>query len=269
MLAPLSIEKLRNRFFQEGRPYWWAYNASKQAETVGSFRDDDPSLDKDGLIEYSWMQLEELFDADYGYIKVICKKNANDNKTSAPTYYVKWGDPSSRFSSNKVPTDIGSTGGGSWGMMQMMMNMQQEHHKAIIDLQSQVLEQDYEKRIMENEIAGTQAPSIQETALMEGIGLLKSWLAPQVAPQQMQYQQTAALGTAGQKPKGERSQARPVSLDEIMKDLNAIKASIPGYHLNDMTRALAVFCQTQPEAAANYLGMLIQQVQNASHGEPG
>ncbi|MEL6356234.1 MAG: hypothetical protein AAFQ37_04795 [Bacteroidota bacterium] len=103
-IAPLHINQLRDRFFLEAAPFWWLSNASRQKELLGKFRDDDPSVDGEEKLLYSWMQLEELLATiPYGHARVILKKNVSDNVANSPTLYVKWGE-NSRLSGTSTAT---------------------------------------------------------------------------------------------------------------------------------------------------------------------
>lgn len=268
MLAPLTIDQFHRRFLQEGAPYWWAHDAHRKSEVVAKFRDDEPDLNDEDKLEYSWLQLEELFQTHpYGHLKVVAKTSPTSNKGNSPTLYVKWGDgqPASYGSGRNQP-QIGyqntGQGMGGWQMFQFMLQQQQQFYQQLLKNQDENARLNFENQRLAEAIEGAEEPSMQETLLKEGIGLLKTFVAqPTIQPQQQ-----AALGTMGQKPKEIAEDKQPtggqrlVSLDAIMADINLIRNSLPDYHINDIIRALALFSSQNKEQAAMLLGPMISQL---------
>src|SRR5690606_5210745 len=150
-------------------------------------------------------------------------------------------------------------GGNNWGMVQYMLNVQQQFFSQMCQQSQENARLNYENQNLSAELEGTQEPSMQQTLLKEVIGLLKPGSTPQP--------QVAALGTAGQRtqsaPAGAnagKAKTSPVSLDAVMVDLNTIKSSLPEFHLNDVTRALSLFVQQNTDMAKNFIAGLINQM---------
>lgn len=270
MLAPLSIEQFHRRFLQEGAPHWWAYDAHRKREVVAKFRDDDPDMDdNEEKIEYAWMQLEELFQTHpYGHLMVVAKTSPTANKDKSATFYVKWGDSSQPASYAAGRGGVASTtqqsGAPGWQMFQFMLQQQQQFYDQLLKNQGENVRLNFENQRLAEAIEGAEAPSMQQELLKEGIGVLKTMMAaPRIQPQQ----QTAALGTVGQKQRQakdtETQVARPVSLDAIMADVTLIRNSLTGHHINDVMRALALFSSQNPQQAEMFIGPMIQQIHQA------
>ena len=266
MLAPLSIEQFHRRFLQEGAPYWWAFDAHRKREVVAKFRDDDPDMDdNEEKIEYAWMQLEELFQTHpYGHLMVVAKTSPTANKDKSATFYVKWGDSSqpSSYAAGRggVAATTQQSGAPGWQMFQFMLQQQQQFYDQVLKNQGENVRLNFENQRLAEAIEGAEAPSMQQELLKEGIGVLKTMMAPRIQP----HPQTAALGTVGQKqrpsPDSDGPAPRPVSLDAIMADVTLIRNSMPGYHINDVMRALALFASQNPQQAEMFIGPMIQQM---------
>lgn len=272
MLAPLSIDQFHRRFLQEASPHWWAYDAHRKREVVAKFRDDDPDMDdSDEKIEYSWLQLEELFQTHpYGHLMIVAKTSPTANKEKSATFYVKWGDSSqpSNYAAGRGVASTTQQNGAmpGWQMFQFMLQQQQQFYDQLLKNQGENARLNFENQRLAEAIEGAEAPSMQQELLKEGIGVLKTMMsAPRIQPNQ----QTAALGTVGQKPRQETEQAapdrRPVSLDMIMADVTLIRNSLPGYHINDVIKALAMFASQNPQQAELFIGPMIQQIQHQAH----
>lgn len=280
MLAPLTVESLQETFFREECPHWWAYSAKNTKQKVGQFRKDEQ---EDELMQDSWMQLEYLINSyPYGHLLIKCKKNPTDNEQSTHHWYVKWGEdlmPSRGYHSKRPAVGMG--GGqmnmGMWPMMQFLMTQQSQFHTAQLKQVQENSRLNFENQRLVDEINGTEEPSIQEYALKEGIDIIKSWMGPKINPSQFQQpQQMAALGTAGQRPPDQEQAPAPppastagMSFDAIVQDINVVYNSLQKkYSRNEITRATAIFCQQNAEAADQFFGPLIQQLrQHAQQNE--
>lgn len=279
MLAPLTVESLQETFLREDCPHWWAYSAKNTKQKVGQFRKDEQ---EDEIMEDSWMQLEYLINSyPYGHLLIKCKKNPTDNEQSTHHWYVKWGEdlmPSRGYHSKRPAVGMG--GGnmnmGMWPMMQFLMTQQSQFHASQLKQVQENSRLNFENQRLVDEINGTEEPNIQEYALKEGIDILKSWVGPKINPGQ--YQQsapTAALGTAGQRAAEEKDIPTPppantggMSFDAIVQDINVVYNALQKkYSRNEITRATAIFCQQNAEAADQFFGPLILQLrQHADQG---
>lgn len=275
MVAPLTLEGLKHRFYQEECPYWWAYTATRSSEMIGKFRDDEAYADPDDMLDWSWMQLEELINSmPYGHLKIIIKKSASATKGQSPTLYVKWGLPAGTSSAPTTPgaQPMNMMMGGGWPMFQFMLQQQQQFFNQLMSEKEERYRLNYENQRLSETIEGTDEESWQEYALREGIGLLKTYMQPKINPGQYQ---PAALGTAGQRTVSKEQPAAPVNQSEqavsidfnaIMGDVNAVYQAFGGkYTRNEITRALAIFATQNPEMADQFLGGLIQKLRD--HGQ--
>lgn len=277
MLAPLTIDQFHRRFLKEQAPYWWAFDAHRKKEVVAKFKDDDPDLqDDEEKVEYAWLQLEELFETHpYGHLMIVAKTSATANRDKSATFYVKWGDASQPSSSRPaIGYQQGQPAGGvpAWQMFQFMLQQQQQFYQQLLKNQDENSRLNFENQRLAEAIESAEAPTMQEALLREGIGLMKSIITqPRIQPQQQ-----AALGTVGQKPKGNGpeiqpppaagdARQRPVSLDAIMADVTLIRNSLPQFHINDVMKALSWFASQNPEQAAMFIGPMVQQIQQ--HGQ--
>lgn len=280
MLAPLTIEALQETFYREECPYWWAYSAKNTKQKVGQFRKDEQ---EEEIMEDSWMQLEYLISQyDYGHLLIKCKKNPNDREESTHHWYVKWGQdlmPQRGYAGRRSAAGMGSSSGGMnmnmgmWPMIQFMMTQQAQMHKIQLEGVRENSRLNHENQKLMDDINGTEEPSIQEYALKEGIDILKSWMGPKINPGQFQQapRQLGALGTIGQRTPTEADEITPpqeapkpstgMSFDAVVQDINAVYAALgQQYSRNEITRALAIFCQQNPQPADQFLGPLIQQL---------
>ncbi len=232
---------------------------------MARYRPDTGNLSAEEQVQESWIQLEYfLIDHPGGFGRVVLKKNANDNVSHSIQLYVKWGNMA-----NSTPATIGGTANAHPGMINQtvmfdkMMQLMQTNFQQRMDDKDRLVELLIENQNLHNAVEGMQEPGMNETILREAIGAAKAIF--------MQPRQPVALGTAGvgdtppapqQAPAAAGGgQARPFSVDQAIQDAHLLKNSVPDYHPNDVIRAIALFAHQQPDQAKNYLGMLIQQVQ--------
>jgi len=262
MLASLSIEQFQKRFFQEGCPFWFAYQVSAKADLVGKFRNDDPDLEDEKKMEYAWMQFEELVEnLDYGKIKVYCKSSENANKSNAPAYTVEWGN---------IPAMGGrrsSYGGGqnqmgsNWQMMQFFL---QEQNKLTSELRRQEMEAlrlNMENQQLAAALEEDAEPDIKEKLLMEGIGAVKTWISSNKAPQ------PAKLGTMGQREEttsqsepdnnSTTTDQRPLSIDQSMAYVKAITDLFPQWDRIEILKAFYNLAYNNKEFIESQLSNVI------------
>lgn len=253
MTASLTVQQLKDRFFLEQAPYWWAYDARKRNECRSKFRSEE-DIPKEELLEWSWLQLEELISVHpSGHFRIVLKKSPNENTQNAPTYYVRWGQQEAgQIASSQSIAPVGN----QWGQM---MQMQQQFFEQLLRRERELAELRYENRRLEDDLNSAETPSIQHELLREGVGLLKGFVS------RPRIQQPGALGTAGQRPQelppeSSSGSGRPVSVDHLIQDAGATQKALPEYHVNDIYRAIRLFAEQQPDQARTYLGMLIQQL---------
>lgn len=254
-VAALNIDQLQLRFQLEESPYWWLYNGHRAKEVIGKFRPEAAGYasPEEKMLD-SWMQLEELIKTiPHGYGRVVLKKNATDNISSSITHFVSWGKAQNGGASigSSSTTNINNE-----AMFERLMTMQQAAHEREMELMTKLLETKHHNENLNAAIEGMGEPSMSEELLRGGLDILKTMVRP-TSP--------AMLGTAGvaeeqpaPPPTGETN--RPFSTDQALADIGVIKAKLPGYHPNDVLRALALFCHQQPQEAHQYIGMLIKQV---------
>lgn len=269
-LAPLTIEQFQRRFVLEACPFWFAYNAANKRELVGKFRNDDPDIMDEDLLEYSWMQFVELVETyPFGHIKVECRSSPQANATKSPTLYVKWGEGFHGASSNQSIMPAmggGNMGSNQWGMIQYMLNMQSQHFREMREMGTEMQRLNFENQQLAAALEADDEPSFKEKMIMEGIGAVKDMLRPRLNMPQQQPVVAGNLGVMGQKNTqpapdgGVHKQQRRRSLDDIMIDLNAIQQALPNLHINDITRALALFVQGNPAGAEGFLQPLVKQL---------
>ncbi len=276
MLAPLTIDALQETFFREECPYWWAYSAKNTKQKVGQFRKDEQ---EDELLQDSWMQLEYLIGQyDYGHLLIKCKKNPNDREESTQHWYVKWGEdlmPQRSFAGRRSAAGMGSSSHpmnmnmGMWPMMQFLMNQQAQTHQIQLENARENMRLNFENQQLQDRIEGTEEPSMQEYMLKETFEAVKLWLGPKLNPAQFQpTQPMGALGTIGQRDEATSQAPVPTtegskrtSFDAIMNDINAVYHSLgKQYEPNEITRALAIFCQQNPGPADQFIGPMIQKL---------
>ena len=256
-LPPLSISSFKHRFYLEGCPYWWAYDARNSKNMVAKFRNDDTSLNEEDLLEYSWMQLEEMFNEyGYGHVKIVAKKSPTSNAERSPTMFVQWGQAPGVTHGHKNGGVAGA------GMFNQMMQMQQMHFQQMMDMQNRI--NDFQReRAVEEALAGVEGPSWQERLLEESIGLVKDVVggSPKIKPESEQ----AALGTMGSRSKKkvekESGQRKRFSLDAGLPYLKMIFDALPQYDPNDIIKALALFSKQNQDQANQVIGGLIAQLQ--------
>lgn len=279
-LAPLTIEQFQRRFFLEGCPYWFAYNASNKREQVGKFRNDEPDFEGDDLLEYSWMQFVDLVETyPFGHLKVECKSSPNANSTKSPVMYVKWGQGHVANTGGHIsgPMTGQQNMGNQWGMFQYMLEMQNRHFSEMRRLSEENQRVNYENRSLAEALEADGEPTFKEKMLLEGIGAVKDLLRPRLNLPQQQPAVAGNLGTMGQRqsvaPDGGQSRQEPQpqqprrrSLDDIMQDLTVIQQCLPDMHINDITRSLALFVKNNPAQASGLLQPLITDLYEQQRG---
>lgn len=278
MLAPLNVDTLKSTFLREGCPYWWAYDANKPTNKIGQFRPADASAE---IMGDSWTQLEYLINSyAYGHLLIKCKKNVNDNKDSTHYWHVIWGEelmPQKSPSNRRSGPSMGHMGGGNMNMgsmmmfqmFQMMMNQQEKTHAMQLESVKENMRLNHENQQQAAIINGTEEPSMQEYMLKETFDAVKLWLGPKLNPTHFQpSQQMGALGTIGQRSESTTQAPAPTtqgskrtSFDAIMEDINSVYHSLgKKYEPNEITRALAIFCQQNAGPADQFIGPMIQQL---------
>ncbi|MEM9529188.1 MAG: hypothetical protein AAGA31_21440, partial [Bacteroidota bacterium] len=263
MQSTLNLEQLRQRFFLEESPFWWAYDANRRNATVSKFRDNDPVLTDEEKLMYSWMQLEELIQMyQTGHFKVVLKKNSGDNVSKSPTYHVKWGAAAGAGIGSSTAM-VNAQKVSEVALMERMFQLQEQNHRDQMEMMKQLLTERHTRENLEDQIEGMNSagPGISESLLHGGLDILKSMLRP--VPAQVGTLETAGTvpppNSAGGEipPQPSSDGARPFSLDQAIADIGIIRNALPNRHVNDVIRAIAVFAHNSPAQADQYLGMLI------------
>jgi hypothetical protein len=268
----LTVEQFMHRFFIEESPYWMIHNAHRSRELMTKFRPDtDGAITPDELLDYSWMQFQMFVEQSPGGLgKVTLKKNASDNNSNSPTYYVQWGAAAGAgIGSVSLP---GSSGVDA--QTQMMLSLQREMFEGRIKDMKDIMELTHSNNQKEAEIEGLLQPGMQEQLLAGGIEILKGMVnkpSPQLGtmgaapdygpgpgPDRPAVQAPAAPAAAP--PTGSAATARPLDLNQAFTDLSVLAQHVPNIHPNDILRAVVLFAQKDPGQAESYINMLINQV---------
>lgn len=243
-VAALSLEQFKNRFYQEKCPWWFAYDTGPKKTCRGRYKDHDPNMTEEEVLDWSWIQFEELVsNITYGKLEVVCKSSEQANKGNSPTYTVEWGDASS--APVVIPGGRGRTVqqqpamGGNWQMMQMMMQMQQNMQNEVNKAQLDAQQARFESQLLAMQLESENSPSMQEELLKEGIGALKT-IVPQLI-----NKQPAQLGTLGQRndtteqaDRGGGNQHRELTPDVAHKYMTAIAGLFPEWDAYTVLDAL-------------------------------
>jgi len=272
----LTIGQLEENFKREGAPYWEAFRGDRQSERLGKFRPDSSmARTPEEVMVFSWMQLEDLLTRyPRGSAKIVARVNKTDNRTSAITSHVRWGDQVAGIGST-YPERVGQqlNAGPSWAQL---LKMQEDSHKREIDLVKDLIEAKFSRDQLEAELEGTGEPSIRDAMIMKGMELLPVILSSnRSAP--------GHLGLISEAPETETPLSmtppasqehatppppatRSISHDQLGIAANMIAAAIPGHHPNDVIAALALFCQQKPAEAAGYVDLLMSQIKRPDNG---
>lgn len=269
MLAPLNIEQLQERFSLAGHPYWWAYETSGKKQMVEKFHHDDDSLSEEDLLEYSWLQLEEFLTSHpYGKLRIVLKKNRNDNTEKSPSYTVAWGEmPISGGRRNGYSYNGGgvgnSMGGSNWQMMLYFLQEQSKNNAALQQAMMDQMQLQIENQQLKDALEADNAPTMQEELLKEGIGVVKTWVASNAMRQPVQ------VGTIGQRSEENNEQATSpppanenFSIDGAMGYVQAITDLYPQYSRMDVLAAFYNLALQNTE----FIGAQLAQVINAQNG---
>jgi hypothetical protein len=271
----ITVDQFFHRFMEEESPYWKMQNAHRSRELMTKFRPDTSDAVTTGeLLDYSWMQFQEyIHQSPGGTGKVVLKKNASDNDTNSPTYYVQWG-------ANAVAgiAGIGNVSmpgsSGVDGQTQMMLSLQREMFEGRIKDMKDIMELTHANNQKEAEIEGLLQPGMQEQLLAGGIELLKGFVnkpspqlgtmgaAPDYGPGPGPDRAVQpSVAPAAAPPPGSAATARPLDLNQAFTDLSVLAQFVPNIHPNDVLRAVVLFAQKDPSQAETYINMLINQVQ--------
>ena len=179
----LTPERFRDKFMLSKAPYWWAYNARNKKEMLDKFRNDDESLEGDDLLNYSWLQIEEMIDSyPYGHVQFVLKTSPSANIDQSPKMYVKWGETPSPGSIRQRHKGVQTIGSASNALLELMLNMQQRNFDQQLALTRELIEMKGEKRELESAIAGLEEPSLKEAMLMRGVDVLEKVLTTRCRP---------------------------------------------------------------------------------------
>lgn len=261
----LDIDGLRKQFEQHRYPYWRVYQGKKM---LGKFQDDENDYEGEDLIEYAWLQLEELINSyPSGRVVVSLGKNAQDGRDRRLDLPVQWGKSS--------PTSPGIGNSGSmmparhgfdyFQVSQQMAQQQREYFDQLLKLNNELAAERYARLRAEEELEYASAPSGKEEIFKEVIGIAKTYVAG------MANRPPVSLGTLGQKQtpreshsvdhnqdKTQIANSQGPSFDAIIADCNKIAAALPEYHINQVITALADFVESNPGQAKLLLGQLMQ-----------
>lgn len=273
----LDVEQFRRQFFLQGKPFWSAHNASRSAEKIGEYvPDQEYARNHEDVMIFSWMQLEEFFTnfGSGGTGKFQLRKNKTDNVRTALTIYVRWGAPTGLTPSvagigNSVVAHHAEQ--PSWAMM---FQLQEKNNVQNQELMKELMETKFQIQLRDTlaELGGTEEPTVQDRLIDIGTQIASAYLLGGAVPQL-----PGQLGTLGVDGEVEPAPApaaapgnetaapteRPVSHDQMVRAAEMIAANVP-YHPNDVFNAMALSCQNNPEQAAGYIGMMINQVKQAA-----
>lgn len=264
----LSWEGFQETFFVEKLPYWVAYYHPGKKKCA-EFKPDE-AMELEDLLQSSWEHLERIYNNHMGggRIAVYLRNNPSTKVQNALVKYVQWGDPSL----NSGRTNNNSGGNNMvWNQMQFMLQMMNQHNQTIAQMQERMFETRLQNQRLEDELDAMEEPDVKMQLLEKGIGAIEKIFSSQSYAQP----QAAQLGTVGQRPptaSKEKTTLKPaknhsISVDNLIIDCTAIKKALPDFHPNEVSRALAIFCQQNVEAAKAFLAPLIEQLRQHNEGQ--
>lgn len=254
MSMTLSIDAFKRNFFLNESPFWWAYDAFSRSKLLAKFRNDDDEISEGDLMEYSWLQLEELFESyDAGEVNIVLKKNPSDNTKNALTYRVKWGGG---VSGHRNPSArVGGMQGNNaqmFQMMQMMMQMNNEHHAVVLDQGNRLAQLQYENMRLEEALENNSAPTMGETVIQEIGSIARAVMGGGAEPQR-----SSALGSMGDE--GQEKGTIKIDPQALIDDCVELQKLMPEYHINDVIKALLNFAKNNPGQVKFFIGPLLKK----------